>query len=69
MRVIQKLNIHNEQEGNGNHRCVVGNLPAYSPDIAPSNILLFLHSKKHLASQKFHENEEVNNEITTWLCV
>ena len=44
MRVIQKLNIHNEQEGNGNHRCVVGNLPAYSPDIAPSDILLFLHS-------------------------
>jgi hypothetical protein len=28
---------------------------------------LFLHFKKHLAGQKFHEDEEVKNEVTTWL--
>jgi len=32
-----------------------------------SNFHLFLHLKKHLASQKFHEDEEVKNEVTTWL--
>jgi hypothetical protein len=26
-----------------------------------------LHSKKHLAGQKFYEDEEVKNEVTTWL--
>jgi hypothetical protein len=30
---------------------------------------LFLHLKKHLASQKFHEDEEVKNKVVTWLCV
>jgi hypothetical protein len=29
---------------------------------------LFLHLKKHLAGQKFHEDEEVKNEVTAWLC-
>jgi hypothetical protein len=29
---------------------------------------LFLHLKKHLAGQKFHEDEEVKNEVPTWLC-
>jgi hypothetical protein len=29
---------------------------------------LFLHSKKRLAGQKFHEDKEVKNEVTTWLC-
>jgi hypothetical protein len=28
---------------------------------------LFLHSKKHLAGQKFHEDEEVKNEVATLL--
>jgi len=32
-----------------------------------SHFHLFLHLKKHLASQKFHEDEEVKNEVTTWL--
>jgi hypothetical protein len=27
-----------------------------------------LHLKKHLAGQKFHEDEEVKNEVTAWLC-
>jgi hypothetical protein len=28
---------------------------------------LFLHLKKQLAGQKFYEDEEVKNEVTTWL--
>jgi hypothetical protein len=28
---------------------------------------LFLHLKKHLAGQKFYEDEKVKNEFTTWL--
>jgi histone-lysine N-methyltransferase SETMAR len=41
--------------------------PAHSPDLAPSDVHLFLHLKKHLAGQKFHEDEEVKNEVTAWL--
>jgi hypothetical protein len=26
-----------------------------------------LHLKNHLASEKFYEDEEVKNEVTTWL--
>jgi hypothetical protein len=40
--------------------------PAHSPDLAPSHFHLFLHLKKHLAGQKFHEDEEVKSEVTTW---
>jgi histone-lysine N-methyltransferase SETMAR len=40
---------------------------AHSPDLAPSDFHLFLHLKKHLAGQKFHEDEEVKNEVTAWL--
>jgi hypothetical protein len=29
---------------------------------------LFSHLNKHLARQKFHEDEEVKNEVTAWLC-
>jgi hypothetical protein len=68
-RVIQKLNTHNKREGKGNHGCEGGNLTAYIPDLAPSDFHLFLHLKKHLANQKFHENEEVNSKVSTWLCV
>jgi hypothetical protein len=28
---------------------------------------LFLHLKKHLTGQKFHEDEEVKNKVTMWL--
>jgi histone-lysine N-methyltransferase SETMAR len=41
--------------------------PAHSPDLASSDFHLFLYSEKHLAGQKFHEDEEVKNEVTTWL--
>jgi hypothetical protein len=37
-----------------------------------SSILPFpfvVHLKKHLTSQKFHEQKEVKNKITTWLRV
>jgi len=41
----------------------------YSPDLTPRDFHLLLHLKKHLADQKFHEDEDVKNEVTTWLCV
>ena len=41
---------------------------AHSPDLSPSDFHLFLHLKKHLAGQKFHENEEVKNKVSTWFC-
>ena len=39
---------------------------AHNPDLAPSGFRLFLRLKKHLAGQKFHEDEEVKNEINMW---
>jgi len=41
--------------------------PAHSPDFAPGDFHLFLHVKKHLTGQKFHEDEEAKNEVTMWL--
>jgi hypothetical protein len=41
--------------------------PAHSPELASRDFHLFLHLKKHLADQKFHEDEEAKNEDTTWL--
>jgi histone-lysine N-methyltransferase SETMAR len=38
-----------------------------SPDLASSDFHLFLHLAKHLAGQKFHEDEEMKNQVTTWL--
>jgi len=31
--------------------------PAHNPDLSPSDFHLFLHLKKHLVGQKFHEVE------------
>jgi hypothetical protein len=31
------------------------------------SVFFFLHLKKYLAGQKFHEDEEVKNEVTGWL--
>jgi hypothetical protein len=39
--------------------------PTHSPDLTPRDFHLFLHLKKHLASQTFHEDREVKNEVTT----
>jgi len=41
--------------------------PSHTPDLTPSNFCLFLHLKKHLAGQKYPKDEEVKNEVTTWL--
>jgi hypothetical protein len=49
------------------HHCEGGNHPTRSPDLAPSNFHSFLHLKERLASQKFHEAEEVKNKVTMWL--
>jgi hypothetical protein len=46
MRVIQKLNILNEWEGKGNHCCEGSYLPAYSPDLIPSDFHLFFSFKE-----------------------
>jgi hypothetical protein len=43
--------------------------PAHSPDLAPSDFLFCLHLKKHLACQKFHDDEQANNKGTMWLHV
>jgi len=48
---------------------VVLDHPDQSPDLAHSDLHLFFHLNKHLASQKFHEDEEVKNKVITWLCV
>jgi hypothetical protein len=40
----------------------------HGPDLAPSHFHLFLHLKKHLASQKFHKDEKVKIKVITWLC-
>jgi transposase len=42
--------------------------PPYSPDLAPSDFHLFLKMKKQLRGQRFHSNEDVQNEIKKWLC-
>ena len=41
--------------------------PTHSADIAPSDFRLFLHLKKHLSGQKFHEDGGVKNEAPPWL--
>jgi len=56
-RVIQKLQIENGWK----RRKITAVKVAHSPDLSPSNFHLFLHLKKHLAGQKFHEDEEVKN--------
>jgi hypothetical protein len=35
--------------------CKVSDHPTHSPVLDPTNSLLFLHLKKHLAGQKFHK--------------
>jgi hypothetical protein len=41
---------------------------AHNPHLAPSDFHLFLHSKKHLAGQKFQEDQMMKNKVTMWLC-
>jgi hypothetical protein len=39
--------------------------PPYNPDHAPSDFQLFLHLKKHLAGQKFDDDDEVQEQVMT----
>jgi len=41
--------------------------PAHSSVFVSKNFHSFLHLKKYLVSQMFHKDEEVKNEVTTWL--
>ena len=40
--------------------------PPYSLALTPSDFLLFLHLKKHLAGKKFDDDDEVQEEVMTW---
>jgi histone-lysine N-methyltransferase SETMAR len=51
----------------GRGREITSDHAAHSPDLAPSDFHLFLHLKKHLDGQKFHEDEGVKSEVTTLL--
>ena len=44
---------------------ILDHLP-YSPDLTPSDSHLFLHLKKHLAGEKFDDDDEVQEEVMTW---
>jgi hypothetical protein len=60
IRAIQKLK-QNRWKGMGNHHCeVVGHL-THNPDLTPSDYHLFLYLQKHLATEKFHKDQQVKN--------
>jgi hypothetical protein len=40
--------------------------PPYSPELAPSDFHLFLQLEKHLAGEKFEDDDEVQEEVMTW---
>jgi hypothetical protein len=52
------------REGRENHRCECYR-PSHSQRLGDFH--LFLPIKKHPASLKFHKDEKVKNEVTTWL--
>jgi len=39
--------------------------PSYSPDLAPSDYLLFMHLKKCPASQSFEDEDRLKTDVTT----
>jgi hypothetical protein len=41
--------------------------PPYSPDLEPSDFHLLSKTKKHFRGQRFHSNEDVQNEVKKWL--
>jgi len=43
--------------------------PAHNRDLAPSDFHSVFHLKKHLASQRFHKDKEIKNEVTAFLLV
>ena len=44
---------------------ILDHLP-YSPDLAPSDLHLFLHRKKFLAGKKFDDDDDVQEEVKTF---
>jgi hypothetical protein len=58
-------NLRNKMGGRGREITVV-KITAL-PCLAHSHFQLFLPLKKHLAGQKFHEDEKVKNIVTIWL--
>jgi histone-lysine N-methyltransferase SETMAR len=40
--------------------------PPYSPDLAISDLHLFLQLKKHLTGKKFDDDDEVQEEFMSW---
>jgi hypothetical protein len=68
IKVIQKLKIQNGGEGKGNLGCE-GFRP-YCSQLRPccQQYHWYLHIKKLPSIQKFYEDEEVKNEVATWLC-
>ena len=41
--------------------------PPHSPDLAPSDIHLFGPLKRHLAGQRFEDDDDLIEEVTSWL--
>ena len=41
--------------------------PPHSPDLAPSDFLLFRPLKRHLAGQHFQDDDDLIEEVTSWL--
>jgi hypothetical protein len=41
--------------------------PPYSPDLAPSDYHLFTYPKNWSLSQRFNNNEELTEDVKTWL--
>lgn len=41
--------------------------PPYSPDLAPSDFHLFMHLKKWLGSQRFEDDGELKDAVSSWL--
>jgi hypothetical protein len=40
--------------------------PPYSPDLVPSDLLVFLHLKTFLGGQRFHDDNKVKEAVNTW---
>jgi len=41
--------------------------PPYSPDLAPSDFHLFLHTKKFLGGKRFDDDDDLKDAVQKWL--
>ena len=41
--------------------------PPYSPDLAPSDVHLFLHLKKFLGGKRFDDDDDLKDAVPKWL--